>query len=95
MYGHLKSLISVFTSVLFSLKKQGILKRLQNNQEIMIVRSDKDNGVVILNKKDYICGMNKIISDRSKFKLFSADPTSLWERQLQRFSIKLKNEGFF
>ena len=34
-------------------------------------------------------------NDRSTFKLLTADPTSLWERQLQRFLRKLKNEGFF
>ena len=43
------------------LKKHGILKRLQNNQEIVILRPDKSNDVVILNRKDYICGMNNII----------------------------------
>ena len=31
----------------------------------------------------------------SKFKLLTADPTSLREGQLQRFLRKLKNEGFF
>ena len=46
-----------------------------------------------MNRKDYICGMNN--NDRSTFKLLTADPTSLWERQLQRFLRKLKNEGFF
>ena len=31
----------------------------------------------------------------SKFKLLTADPTSLREGQLQRFLRKLTNEGFF
>ena len=39
-----------------------------------------------MNRKDYICGMNIIINDRSKFKLLTEDPTSF---------KKLKNEGFF
>ena len=38
---------------------------------------------------------NDFITDRSKFKLLTADPTSLPEGQLQRFLRKLKNEGFF
>ena len=38
--------------------------------------------------------MNNIINDRSNFKLLTADPTSLRERQLQRFLRKFKNEGF-
>ena len=61
----------------------------------MILRPDKGNGVVIMNKKDYICGMNNIINDWSKIKLWTEDPTSLHKGQLQRFLRKLKNEGFF
>ena len=61
----------------------------------MILRPDKGNSVVILNRKDYICGISNIINDRSKFKLLTADPTSSRERQLQRFLRKLKDEGFF
>ena len=61
----------------------------------MILRPEKDNDFVILNRKYYICCMNKIIKDRFKFKLLTTDPTSLREGQLQRFLIKLKNEAFF
>ena len=61
----------------------------------MILRPDKGKGIIMLNRKDYICGMNNVINDRSKFKLFTSDPTSLREGQLQRFLRKLKNEGFF
>ena len=48
-----------------------------------------------MNGKDYICGMNNIINDRSKFQLLTEDIRSLREGQLQRFLRKLKNEGFF
>ena len=48
-----------------------------------------------MNRKDYICGINNIINDSSKFKLSTEDPTSLREWQLQRFLRKLKNESFF
>ena len=58
----------------------------------MILRPDKGNGVVIMNRNDYICGMNNI-NDRSTFKLLTEDPTSMHEGQLQRFLRKLKNEG--
>ena len=61
----------------------------------MILRPDKSKGIVILNRKDYVFGMNNIINDRSKFRLLTADPASLWEGQLQRFLRKPKNEGFF
>ena len=68
-----------------TLKKHGILKGLQNNQEIVVLGPGKGNGVVLINKKCYICGMNNIINDRSKFKLLTTGPTSLREVQLQRF----------
>ena len=68
---------------------------LRNNRQIVVLRQDKGNGIVIMNRKDYICGMNNIINDRSKFKLSTEDPTSLPEWQLQRFLRKLKNERFF
>ena len=54
----------------------------------MILRPDKGNGVVIMNRKHYICGMNNIINDRSKFKLLTKDPTSLREGQLQKLIKK-------
>ena len=44
-----------------------------------MLRPGKGNDVVIMNRKDYVCGMNKIINDRTKFKLFTAGPTSLRE----------------
>ena len=88
------SYYSYYKPSVSTLKKHGILKRSPNNQEIVILRPDKGNGVVILNRKDYICGMNNI-NDRSKFKLLTADPTSIREGQLQRFLRMLKNEGFF
>lgn len=73
----------------------GILKRLQNSQEIVILGPGKGSRVVLMNVKYYICGMNYITNDRSKFKLLTTDPTSLWEEQLKWFLRKLKNEGFF
>lgn len=69
----------------------GILKRLQNNQEIVILGPGKGSRVVLMNVKYYICGMNYITNDRSKFKLLTEDPTSLPEGQLQRFlNLKMK-----
>ena len=89
------SYYSYYKPSVSTLKKHGILKRLRNNREIVILRPDKGNGVVIMSRKDYICGKNDIIDDRSKFKLLTKDPTSLGEGQLQRFLRKLKNEEFF
>ena len=44
---------------------------------------------------DYIKKLSDIISDTSKFRKLSADPTLLTEGELQRFLRKLKNKQFF
>ena len=46
----------------------------------MILRLDKGNDAIIIDRKDSICGMNKIIKDGNKFKLLTADPLSLGEK---------------
>ena len=43
----------------------------------MILRLDKGNDAVIIDRKDSICGMSKIINDGNKFKSLTADPLSL------------------
>ena len=75
-----------------TVKKHGRLKRLQSNR----VRSNEGYTIILMKRKDYICGMNNnIVNDRFKFKLLTVDLTSLRERPLHRFLRKLKNEGFF
>jgi len=56
----------------------------------VIVKPDKGNGVVILNKADYNTSLMSIISDTNKFKLLEDDPTLKREGQLKRFLLKLK-----
>ena len=46
----------------------------------MILRLDKGNDAIIIDRKDSICGMNKTIKDGNKFKLLTADPLSLGEK---------------
>ena len=40
-----------------------VLKCLRKNQDITILKPDKGNGVVILNKADYIKGISDILND--------------------------------
>ena len=75
------------------LKKYKVLKDLRRNPNIAILRPDKGNGVVILDRSDYDSGVLKIISDSTKFKLIKENPTLLRESQLQRFLRKLKTNG--
>ena len=65
-----------------SLKKHCLLKRLRNNKDIVILKPDKGNRVVVLDRKVYNAVLLKIISDTSKFKLLTQDSTLKQEGQL-------------
>ena len=75
------------------MKKHIVLKRLQKKEKIVILRADKGNSVVIVNKDDYMNGIMDIINDRSKFKKLSTGPILNRENKLQRFLRELENKG--
>ena len=68
-----------------TLKKHGILKRLRTNKDIVITRTDKGSGVVILDKAFYEEKILRLISDVNKFRKLNEDPTLTREGHLQRF----------
>ena len=70
-----------------------VLKELRKNRNLVILKPDKGNGVVVLDRLDYDNGILKIISDTSKFRPIKDDPTLLREGRLQRLLRKLKNSG--
>ncbi len=78
-----------------TLKKHGILKKLRNNENIIICKPDKGNGVVIIDKVVYINKMLDLLNDPSKFKKLETDPTLRREGQLQRFLRNLKGSKLF
>ncbi|XP_076043751.1 uncharacterized protein LOC143026856 [Oratosquilla oratoria] len=49
---------------------------LRNNPDITVRRADKSSIYVLLNKEDYLSKLNLILSDTTKFKKISSDPTS-------------------
>ncbi|XP_076029100.1 uncharacterized protein LOC143017947 [Oratosquilla oratoria] len=49
---------------------------LRNNPDIIVRRADKSSIYVILNKEDYLSKLDLILSDTTKFKKISSDPTS-------------------
>ena len=57
------------------LKRHKLLKDLKKNKNIVILKPDKGNGVVVLDRTAYDSGILKIISDTSKFKVLTEDPT--------------------
>ena len=49
-----------------SLKEPKILQKLRSQKGIIITIPDKGNGIVILNRSDYIKSMTELISDKKK-----------------------------
>ena len=60
--------------------------------DIVILKQDKGNGVVILNKVDYIMGINEIVNDKHNFKKLSSLSTRNREGKLQHFLKVLKTK---
>ena len=68
------------------------LNDLRNNTSIIITKPDKGNGVVIVNRHDYLSKMKQLISDGTKFKLLSHNPTKSRENSLISYLRNLKRE---
>ena len=75
-----------------------VLKSLIRNKELIIQKADKDNTVVLLNRKDYICKMKLILADTSKFKKIQIDNSKVlnhlihMENEIVKLLKKLKEE---
>lgn len=78
-----------------TIKKYRIIKKLRNNNDIIIVRPDKGNGVVIIDKVVYLDKMYELVNDNTKYKLLNNDPTKTREVKLQNYLRSLKKKGFF
>ena len=68
------------------------LKELKRNEKIAITKPDKGNGVVILDKADYVAKMMDILSQEEKFQRLGDveknDNTLQQERALQAFLLR-------
>ena len=78
-----------------SLKKYKILQKLKCNKDIVITHPDKGNGVVILNRDEYIKSMTELISDQKKFRKLKEDPTLKRGRALQRTLCEINKKNIF
>ena len=65
-----------------TLRKHGILKKLKNDKSIVILRPDKGNGVVVLDRIQYDNAIKEIINDETKFKELPEDVTIKREAKL-------------
>ena len=84
--------VSSYRPTTADLKKLRVLKEIRKNKNIVILKPDKGNGVVVLDRSDYDQGILKIIDDASKFRPIKEDPTLLREGRLQRLLRKLKKK---
>ena len=89
-----KTYYSNYRPSLSTLKKHKTLDKLRRNKDIVVMRPDKGNGVVVMDKVIYNQQMYALLSDRNKFKKLSEDGTKLREGQLQRYLRELKKKQF-
>ena len=60
------------------------LNNLSKNRNIIIIRPDKGNGVVILNRSDYIEKVEALLADASKFSKLDIDTLEICQRRENR-----------
>ena len=65
---------------------------LRNDNSIIVTKPDKGNGVVVLNRTDYVSKMEDILSDASKFSLSSNDDNLQNLTKFQRFLYRLQKK---
>ena len=78
-----------------TLRKHKILRKLRNNNNILITKPDKENGVVIVDRIYYMSSMYEIVNNTLKFLKLRSDPTICRENKPQIFLRSLKNKDFF
>ena len=89
------SYVNKYTPSFNRLKKYKILQKLKCNKDIVITHSGKGNGVVILNRDEYIKSMTELISDQKKFRKLKEYPTLKRERALQRTLREINKKNIF
>ena len=68
------------------------LSDLRRDDSMIITKPDKGNGVVIINKLDYLNKMKLLVSDETKFKKLAQNPTKSREESLISYLRKLKKD---
>ena len=76
----IQTAFSSFTYLNLKLKNYGLnqnkMKILRNLKDrCMILKPDKGQGIVLINKSDYYNSIDQLISDKSRFEVVNEDPT--------------------
>ena len=72
-------------------RKLQIIKELC--KDTVVLKPDKGNGVVAIDMTDYYKSLDKLFSDKTKFKRLDADPTNTRLSTLQSYLRKLYNRN--
>jgi hypothetical protein len=78
-------------SVAFPESAMTVLKTLKSNSDVITTKPDKGNGVVLLNRDDYIRKMKDILSDTSKIRKINEDVYHLILKLEDKLNRVLRN----
>ena len=89
------SYVSLYKPTKNVLRKYTVLKKLQINKDILIVRPDNENGVGFVDRWLYMFRMYDIANDMSRFLKLLSDSKLRREGKLQIFLCTLKIKDLF
>ena len=76
-------------NTLIPTEKKEVIENLTKNENIVLLKLDKEKGVVLMNKIDYVNKCNELLST-AQFKQLDNDPTRPTERKMQSLLRKSK-----
>ena len=60
------------------------MKTLSKNKDLIVCKPDKGKGVVLINRKDYVNSITKIISDNTKFEIITDS--------IEKYTLKIEDK---
>ena len=86
------NLIDLYNQEVFKNKRKlQVIKELR--KDTVVLKPDKGNGVVVIDLTDYYKSLDKLFSNKTKFKRLDADPTNTRLSILQSYLQKLFNRN--
>lgn len=67
---------------------------LKNNDNIIILNSDKGNSTVIMYKEEYINAMQSLLDDRNMYQILNKDPTTIFNNKAKDLIDKLYTQDY-